>query len=66
MAFFAILLCVLLVVLRFFSLLKVPLRRTPQYDIGDSRFVIKDFHYLRARLVNAVDHDFASLHVALQ
>lgn len=52
--------------LRLFPLFKVPFRGAPLNNVRDVRLVVEDLHDLRARLVDAVHDDLATLHVALQ
>lgn len=52
--------------LKFLALLKVTFRLQSIYNVRNVRFMIKDFHQLILRLVNAVRDNLATLYVSLQ
>lgn len=52
--------------LKFLALLKVTFRLQSIYDVRNVRFVVKDFHQLVLRLIDAVRDNLAALYVALK
>lgn len=52
--------------LKFLALLKVTFRLQSINDVRNVRFVVKDFHQLVLRLIDAVRDNLAALYVALE
>lgn len=52
--------------LKFLALLKVTFRLQSINDVRNVRFVVKDFHQLVLRLIDAVRDNLAALYVSLE